>query len=84
VLLGGQLTGRTDSRDDLSNPLEKIYSPDGSRPRRASQKEAVVPLQDHHQIVSVDDHLIEHPRVFQDRLPEKFKQAGPRILEQDR
>jgi predicted TIM-barrel fold metal-dependent hydrolase len=42
-----------------------------------------VPLQDHHQIVSVDDHLIEHPRVFQDRLPEKFKEAGPRILEQD-
>jgi predicted TIM-barrel fold metal-dependent hydrolase len=42
-----------------------------------------VPLQDHHQIVSVDDHLIEHPRVFQDRLPEKFKDAGPRILEQD-
>lgn len=42
-----------------------------------------MPLQDHHQIVSVDDHLIEHPRVFQDRLPEKFKEAGPRILEQD-
>jgi predicted TIM-barrel fold metal-dependent hydrolase len=42
-----------------------------------------VPLQDHHQIVSVDDHLIEHPRVFQDRLPDKFKEAGPKILEQD-
>jgi predicted TIM-barrel fold metal-dependent hydrolase len=42
-----------------------------------------VPLQDHHQIVSVDDHLIEHPRVFLDRLPEKFQEAGPRIIEQD-
>lgn len=42
-----------------------------------------MPLQDHHQIVSVDDHLIEHPRVFQDRLPEKFKEAGPKILEID-
>ncbi|MCW2529475.1 MAG: amidohydrolase [Pseudonocardiales bacterium] len=42
-----------------------------------------MPLQDHHQIVSVDDHLIEHPRVFQDRLPERLKEAGPKILEQD-
>ncbi len=40
-----------------------------------------MPLQDDHQIVSVDDHLIEHPRVWQDRLPEKFKDAGPRIVE---
>lgn len=40
-----------------------------------------MPLQDHHQIVSVDDHLIEHPRVWQDRLPERFKAEGPRIEE---
>jgi predicted TIM-barrel fold metal-dependent hydrolase len=40
-----------------------------------------MPLRDHHQIVSVDDHLIEHPRVWQDRLPERFKEAGPRITE---
>jgi predicted TIM-barrel fold metal-dependent hydrolase len=40
-----------------------------------------MPLQDHHEIVSVDDHLIEHPRVWQDRLPEKFKEDGPQILE---
>lgn len=42
-----------------------------------------MPLQDHHQIISVDDHLIEHPRVFQDRLPERFKEAGPKIREVD-
>ena len=30
-----------------------------------------MPLQDHMQIISVDDHLIEHPRVFSDRLPER-------------
>jgi predicted TIM-barrel fold metal-dependent hydrolase len=40
-----------------------------------------MPLRDHHQIVSVDDHLVEHPRVWQDRLPEKFRDAGPRIEE---
>ena len=32
-----------------------------------------MPLQDHHQIVSVDDHLVEHPRVWQDRIPAKFR-----------
>jgi predicted TIM-barrel fold metal-dependent hydrolase len=42
-----------------------------------------MPLQDHHQIVSVDDHLIEHPRVWQDRLPERFKEDGPQIREVD-
>ncbi|MFD6060209.1 amidohydrolase family protein [Rhodococcus wratislaviensis] len=40
-----------------------------------------MPLQDEHQIVSVDDHLIEHPRVWQDRLPDRFKERGPRIVE---
>lgn len=40
-----------------------------------------MPLQDHHQIVSVDDHLVEHPRVWQDRLPEAMKERGPRIIE---
>ncbi|BBZ14849.1 amidohydrolase family protein [Mycobacterium branderi] len=42
-----------------------------------------MPLQDHHQIVSVDDHLVEHPRVWQDRLPAKFRENGPRIIEMD-
>ncbi|MDH3047250.1 amidohydrolase family protein [Gordonia alkanivorans] len=42
-----------------------------------------MPLQDHHQIVSVDDHLVEHPKVWQDRLPTKYKEQGPRIIEVD-
>ncbi|CAA0137613.1 Uncharacterised protein [Mycolicibacterium vanbaalenii] len=42
-----------------------------------------MPLRDEHQIVSVDDHLIEHPRVWQDRLPQKYREAGPRIVEID-
>jgi predicted TIM-barrel fold metal-dependent hydrolase len=40
-----------------------------------------VPLQDHMKIVSVDDHLIEHPRVWLDRLPAKFREDGPQIIE---
>ena len=37
-----------------------------------------MPLPDDTQIVSVDDHVIEHPNVWQDGLPARFKQAGPR------
>lgn len=35
------------------------------------------------QIVSVDDHVIEHPRVWLDRLPAKHREAGPQIVEVD-
>lgn len=31
------------------------------------------------QVISVDDHVIEHPRVWLDRLPEKYKDVAPRI-----
>jgi predicted TIM-barrel fold metal-dependent hydrolase len=34
-------------------------------------------------IISVDDHVIEHPRVWSDRLPEKFQERGPRIIEDE-
>ncbi|MBB6406299.1 amidohydrolase family protein [Arthrobacter sp. AZCC_0090] len=42
-----------------------------------------MPLQDHMQIISVDDHLIEHPKVFSDRLPKKFIEQGPQIIENE-
>jgi predicted TIM-barrel fold metal-dependent hydrolase len=35
------------------------------------------------QLISVDDHVIEHPRVWQDRLPARFKEAGPTSVEGD-
>jgi predicted TIM-barrel fold metal-dependent hydrolase len=38
-------------------------------------------LTDDLQLVSVDDHLIEHPRVWQDRLPAKFLEPGPRVVD---
>jgi predicted TIM-barrel fold metal-dependent hydrolase len=40
-----------------------------------------MPLQDHHQIISVDDHLVEHPRVWVDRLPAKYQDEAPQIKE---
>ncbi|HEX3781294.1 MAG TPA: amidohydrolase family protein [Pseudonocardiaceae bacterium] len=42
-----------------------------------------MPLREHHEILSVDDHLIEHPRVWQDRLPAKYREIGPRIIEDE-
>src|SRR4051794_20352547 len=32
-------------------------------------------------IISVDDHIIEHPRVWSDRLPAKHQAMGPHIVE---
>lgn len=38
-------------------------------------------LTDDVQLVSVDDHVIEHERVWLDRLAAKYADAGPRIVE---
>jgi predicted TIM-barrel fold metal-dependent hydrolase len=35
--------------------------------------------EDFPKIVSVDDHVIEPPHVWQDRLPAKYKDVGPRV-----
>ncbi|HEY9264573.1 MAG TPA: amidohydrolase family protein [Mycobacterium sp.] len=40
-----------------------------------------MPLQDWMKIISVDDHVIEHPRVWLDRLPEAHREDGPQIIE---
>lgn len=42
-----------------------------------------MPLQDSHQIISVDDHLVEHPRVWLDRLPARRHDDAPQIREVD-
>jgi predicted TIM-barrel fold metal-dependent hydrolase len=42
-----------------------------------------MPLQDHMQLISTDDHVIEHPRVWLDRLPAADRGAGPRIVDED-
>jgi len=33
-------------------------------------------------IISVDDHIMEPPNVWQDRLPEKYRSVGPRMVRQ--
>ena len=37
-------------------------------------------LPDDARIISVDDHVIEHPRVWLDRLPSKYEDVAPRIV----
>jgi predicted TIM-barrel fold metal-dependent hydrolase len=34
-------------------------------------------------IISVDDHVIEHPRVWLDRLPAAMRERGPQIIENE-
>jgi len=34
-------------------------------------------------IISVDDHLVEPPQLWQDRLPSKMREEGPRIVHED-
>lgn len=34
-----------------------------------------------YELISVDDHIIEPPRVWADRLPAKYREAGPHVIE---
>jgi predicted TIM-barrel fold metal-dependent hydrolase len=43
-----------------------------------------MPLRDDMTLISVDDHLIEHPRVWADRLSGADAENGPRIIETDK
>ena len=40
-----------------------------------------MPLQNEMHLVSVDDHLIEPPHVWSDRLPKKYTESGPTLIE---
>lgn len=40
-----------------------------------------MPLQHNMKLISVDDHVIEHPRVWTDRLPARYQEAGPHVIE---
>ena len=39
-------------------------------------------MEDFPKIISVDDHVIEHANVWQDRLPAKYRDVGPRVIQQ--
>src|SRR5258707_10779786 len=39
-------------------------------------------MRDLPKIVSADDHVVEHPRVWSDRLPSKYQEIGPHVVSQ--
>jgi predicted TIM-barrel fold metal-dependent hydrolase len=39
-------------------------------------------MEDFPKIISVDDHVIEHANVWQDRLPAKYREIGPRVIQE--
>ena len=42
-----------------------------------------MPLQPDMKIISVDDHLVEQPNLWQDRLPAEHREGRPRIIEDE-
>jgi predicted TIM-barrel fold metal-dependent hydrolase len=36
-----------------------------------------------YELISVDDHIIEPPRVWADRLPAKYQEAGPHVIDDE-
>ena len=48
--------------------------------QRLRSRLVAVDLEDFPRIISVDDHVIEPPHVWQDRLPERYADRGPRIV----
>jgi predicted TIM-barrel fold metal-dependent hydrolase len=40
-----------------------------------------MPLQDHMKLISVDDHLFEHGRVWLDRVPSKYNEIAPQLFD---
>src|SRR5215510_13907333 len=42
-----------------------------------------MPLQDSMKLISVDDHIIEHPQVWLDRLPQKYAEDAPHVIRTD-
>src|ERR1700730_6318281 len=43
-----------------------------------------MPLRSDMKLVSTDDHVVEHPRVWADRLPAALRADGPTIVDQPR
>ena len=41
-----------------------------------------MPLTDEMHLISVDDHLVEPPTLWTDRLPANYRAAGPRIVDE--
>src|SRR4051794_23889950 len=52
-------------------------------PTTPSSPEGVSMLPADAKVISVDDHIIEHPNVWQDRLPSKWRERAPQVRYED-
>lgn len=49
----------------------------------AGEKGTIAVLPDDVKAISVDDHIIEPPDLWQSRLPKRYREVGPRVIELD-
>ena len=64
---------------DLLEYLIASRQPKGRLAPRADP----APRRRRYTVVSVDDHVIEPPDLFEDRLPARWAEAGPRVVHRD-
>jgi len=64
----------------LSNPAVGTVKAVGSVPDRSSDSPYDRAVDEFPKIISVDDHVVEPPGVWQDRLPRKHLETGPRVV----
>src|SRR5438128_1366311 len=55
-----------------------IITPGPERPHKAESRRGQ--MADVPWIISVDDHVIEPPHVWQERLPKKLRDRGPKVV----
>ncbi|MEY2421930.1 MAG: hypothetical protein QOI95_1997 [Acidimicrobiaceae bacterium] len=74
----------TDDQVTMDDYLAIIRAKEGgSRRGSVTFLPEPVPYERKHTIISVDDHLVEPPDMFEGRLPSKFDDRVPRIVEKD-
>ena len=70
----------------MSIPLEELQAKQGftTATRGAVHWLPEPPRADrHYTVISVDDHIVEPPHTFEGRLPAKFAERAPRVVEHD-
>ena len=70
------------SLDDLQNDLSFTTAKTGAE-RTVTFLPDPAPAERRYTIVSVDDHIVEPPDTFEGRLPKRFADRAPRVVERD-
>lgn len=75
------MAGTLRLEDEISQAMQRAIEREG-RPRvtflpEPEPRERALP------VISVDDHLVEPPDLFEGRMPKKFEELGPKVIETD-